>query len=140
MANESGRLTADDRFEIQELFARYSWAFDTGDVPTFVSLFAPDAAFVLPNGTRFVGHEAIRGYFETRTQAPNFLGRQHNMTNLVIEGDTNRCTVRSYGFRGLKLATGETSFSWLGQYHDVLVKHEGQWRFAERAVGEWVAA
>ncbi len=32
-----------DRLEIYELYARYSWALDTGDTEGYVALFTPDA-------------------------------------------------------------------------------------------------
>jgi len=32
-----------DRLEIQDLYARYSWALDTGDTDGYVALFTADA-------------------------------------------------------------------------------------------------
>ena len=45
MSESSGKLTADDRAEITELFAKYAWAGDTGDVDAYVSLFTEDGLF-----------------------------------------------------------------------------------------------
>ncbi len=35
--------STEDRLAIYELYARYSWALDTGDTEGYVALFTPDA-------------------------------------------------------------------------------------------------
>jgi len=38
-------IATDDRHAIEDLYAEYVWALDSGDVPAFLTLFAPDAVF-----------------------------------------------------------------------------------------------
>ena len=52
----TGAITAEDRLAITELFARYAWCFDSGDVEGFAALFTSAARYELDGGRRFVGH------------------------------------------------------------------------------------
>src|SRR5579859_1571887 len=92
----AGPLTTQDRLDILELFARYAWAFDSGDVEGFLDCFAPQAVYDLPRGRRYIGREQIRTYIEPATQNTNMIGRQHHVDQIMVEGDTNRAVVRSY--------------------------------------------
>ena len=38
----SGALTTQDYIDIQQLYARYNWAIDAGDIEGYVALYTPD--------------------------------------------------------------------------------------------------
>jgi len=95
-----------DRTEIYELYARYSWALDTGDTDGYVALFTEDAQ---------VTEETRGGEIEVRTgpqeirklvlkfhQRPDFPGHQHQMAQFVFESDPqhrpDHWVVRSYAW------------------------------------------
>ena len=127
-------LTTRDRLEIRELAARYSWADDTADGEAFADVFTPDGIF------KSARHNA-RGHAELaalgRSIAPEPpLGIQHWITNLVLEGDTERAHGRCY-FVLHGSERGQVSSSSLGYYEDELVKHDGRWRFAQRHFRPW---
>ena len=44
-ANAAGALSAQDNFEIQQLYARYNIAIDGGDGEAWAATFTPDGAF-----------------------------------------------------------------------------------------------
>ena len=135
--DRAGPLTTEDRLGITELFARYGWCFDGGDVEGFAGLFAPDATYELDGGRRFVGHEQIRGYLAQAAASAWFPGRQHHVDQILIDGTTERATVRSYCTVTQRSADGGMSLVYLGRYADVCVRVGGRWLFQERVVRSW---
>ncbi len=133
----TGAVSADDRLAITELFARYGWRFDSGDVEGFTALFTPDAAYELDGGRRFIGHEQIAGYLAQAAASTWFPGRQHHVDQIVIDGTADRANVRSYCTVTQRSADGGMSLVYLGRYADVCVKVNGRWLFAERVVRSW---
>ncbi len=59
-----------DRLEIYELYARYSWALDTGDTDGYVALFTTDA--VVTEETRDRGSRCGKGHDEIRKLVMKF--------------------------------------------------------------------
>jgi hypothetical protein len=125
--------TVHNRLRIKELFARYAWAVDTGDVDGFVALFTPDAVIDDPSG-----RYAPREYVEYVRGSATFPGRQHWIGHSQVRGDARRCRVRSFGMAThLYGRTGATTITWLGYYEDVLVTNDGTWRFERRTIRSW---
>ena len=62
---------------------------------------------------------------------------QHFVSQITIEGDVQRCLVRSCVMRTLRMPNGTSSIYFLGQYEDVCVKLDGQWLFESRTVRRW---
>jgi uncharacterized protein (TIGR02246 family) len=133
----AGPLTEADRQEIAELFARYAWTMDTRDLDRFVENFAPDGAIVMPGVGSFEGRAEVRRYAEMLTGDPKYPGRQHFVSQSIFDGDSERCRVQSYGWVTRRGADGACAILSLGQYQDVVVKHEGRWVFAEREYRRW---
>jgi hypothetical protein len=104
-------LEASDRFAILELIARYSWAIDTLDVEAYVSNFTA---------------EAVLGIRDARYRS-----------QAIIEGDSSRVSVRSYGQIVQRFADGSCKVVLAGVYRDTCVKVDGRWLFAERLFSEW---
>jgi len=49
---------------IRQMFERYAFCLSEGDVEGVVSLFAPEALLEDPIGTEYLGHAAIRDFFQ----------------------------------------------------------------------------
>ena len=127
VAQQSRKLTADDYTEIQQLYARYNLAIDTGDARAWASTFTPDG--VLGNAS---GHDALVQFandFHKRTAGKT----RHWNTNIVITptevGATGACYLLLFD-TGVKPASPMTS----GRYEDVLVKTYDGWKFESRTV------
>jgi ketosteroid isomerase-like protein len=123
-------LTTEDQLEIQGLVARYNHAVDGGEGPAFAATFTPDG--VLDAGHLVVeGHEALATFaagLPTSFHAP-----RHITTNLVMEGDGDRATVRAYV--QMYVLAGEPprpELSVSGKYHDELEKVGDRWVFTRR--------
>ena len=55
-------LTAQDHVEITQLYARFNQGSDFRDAALWLSTFADDATFTLPNGQQVVGKEALTAW------------------------------------------------------------------------------
>ena len=78
-------LSTDDLVEIQQLYARYNTAIDTGDGKTFGECFIAEAHF--DSGySKIDGREGISAFADqTHSAMP---GMRHNATNILLEGDS----------------------------------------------------
>lgn len=137
------RPSLEDRLLIEELYARYSWALDTGDTDGYVSLFLPDAEVVenLPDRVeRCRGHERIREFVLRFHRRPDFPGLQHRSTQLLIEPDPegrdDHWLVRSYVLT-TRFRDGAAELYWCGYCEDVVAKADGEFRFACRDIRPW---
>jgi hypothetical protein len=119
-------LAAQDFVDIQQLYAKYNWALDSGDSEGYASTFTPDGVF-----NTNVGHDAIVKFADTFHAGLGAHTRHWN-TNLMIlptaEGATGQVYLVLVDF-GTKPATIVTSAS----YSDELVKTAQGWRFKKRA-------
>ncbi len=132
--------SAEDKFQIHELLARYAWSFDTGDIDGFVACFAEDATLcedVFEEVDRWVGRDAIRSMAERFFSFPSFPGRQHHASQILIEGDGDRRNVRAFCFVIESGHDRPCSVPFCGYYEDVVVKVGGRWLFEERVIRHW---
>ena len=137
---ERGRLPVEDRIAIQDLIARYAWALDTGDSDSLVACFTQDAVVieeVFEDPDRWEGHEGIRGLAHHYAASPGFPGRQHHVSQSIVEGSGARCSVKSFAF--VTECRGEPPYTlrFTGYYDDQLVKVDGEWLFKERIIRLW---
>jgi uncharacterized protein (TIGR02246 family) len=132
-----GPITLEDRVAIDDLFAHYAWAVDTGDVEAFVALFTPDAVLLDPNGRFDEGNGGPTAFLELMRANPTFPGRQHWVGQLVLDGDTERCTARSFAIVPALHRTGATNVHLVAWYEDELRKVDGRWLFAQRTIRPW---
>lgn len=132
----AGPLTLEDRAAIDDRLGRYCWTLDTGDVDGVVACFTPDGAAVDTQGNRDEGPGGIRNFATRFITRPDFRGRQHQVTHLFYEGDSERCVVTSYWtvFQWLFSANKKEVAS-VGYSYDTMVKRDGEWLIAERALG-----
>lgn len=133
-------LTIEDRIAINDLLARYAWALDTGDVDTFVACFTPTAVVieeVFEEPDRWEGAHGIRALAEHFRSVPNFPGRQHHVSQVLVEGDSARSSSRSFVF--VTECRGEPPYviRFAGYYEDQIVKSSGHWLFQQRIIRLW---
>lgn len=133
--------SADVRFAIADLFAKYSWALDTGDTDALISCFTEDASF--GDGTVTVsGHDRIRKMMVQRYHGnPIFPGRQHWVGQLVYEEagtpEVPAWKVRSFAQVVLLRDIGAKTW-WVGHYDDLLVPDGADgWLFQHRFADRW---
>ncbi len=125
-------MSADDRLDILDLFARYAWAYDCGDAEAYAATFTQDAVLSDELGFRADGREAIRKgivtYFELRGASV----WQHHNDHLRIEGDGSSCVVHSYWAVIEHRVDGGFGVGSLGWYVSHCVKTAEGWRFVSR--------
>jgi hypothetical protein len=137
-----------DRLEIIELYARYSWALDTGDTDGYVLLFAEDGE--ASEETREGGLEVRRGREEIRKlvlkfhQRPDFPGHQHQMAQFTFEPDPqgrpDHWLVRSYAWATINHPPAPPHLHWCGHIRDVIGKVNGQWKIRSKDIMGWSGA
>ncbi|MET0292753.1 MAG: nuclear transport factor 2 family protein [Steroidobacteraceae bacterium] len=144
----------DDRALIEDLQARYLFAFDFGDAEGYAGTFAPDGVLDFGWG-EIKGREAIGKFIvdgrkrneETRAKTPAGqrppVGR-HTIANSVIRIDGNKARAQAYWTHMTSGADGRGTVDFFGHYEDELVKANGEWLFARRriyneSVAEWAS-
>src|SRR5580658_11334472 len=133
------RPSVEDTLLIHDLYARYSWALDTGDTEAYVELYAPDAVVyeTRPEGLRRAeGHAAIREFVMRFHGNPDFPGRQHRNSQLVIlpdpDGREGHWRVRSYVLTTDVKDDGPPALFWCGRADDIVVKRAEDWFIKHR--------
>ncbi len=130
-------VSAEDRFAIFELLARYSRALDTGDYDSYANHFTMDALLVIDE-ERFQGREVIRDYVKRLTSTPTWRGYQHHNSQILIEaGDGASCVVSCYSSITYRYRDAHLRMMQQGIYRDILVKTDGLWYFAQRIWEPW---
>lgn len=123
-------LAPEDYIAIQQLYARYAFAVDTGDKEGWLACWIEDGALETSTGQLNQGREALRALVEAQVSNPNEKGYHWN-GNLVIEPAEFGATGKTYLMfvRALSVQ-GELGYSLY--YTDELVKQAGRWLFRKR--------
>jgi hypothetical protein len=136
--------SVEDRVLIEDLYSRYSWALDTGDTEGYVNLFLPDAEVVenLPDRIERVrGHDAIRTFVRRFHTNPDFPGRQHRISQILIEPDPegrdDHWLVRSYVLTTEFKGEPPHIVYWAGHGRDIVAKVGSEWFIATREIKPW---
>jgi hypothetical protein len=122
-------LTTQDYVEIEQLYATYNHAIDSGDAEAWAATFTPDGSF----NTRFTGKEGLMGFIKMWREKMNGANRRHWNSNL-------RITASAEGANGtvmlmlLDVTAQPPAIASTGMYTDVLVKTPNGWRFKTRVV------
>jgi hypothetical protein len=119
-------LSAQDYFEIQQLYARYNIAIDSGDAEGWAATFTPDGVF-----NTFSGHDALVGFIKTWREKLNGATRKHWNNNLQVTGNSKEASATTY-LMLVDLSTKPPSILMTGAYTDSLVKTKDGWRFTKR--------
>ena len=135
----------EDIVEIEQLLNRYCHAVDRGTVSDIMEVFHEDAVLLVAAHTRgnggiraesFKGKEAVRGWYENydKTARDRTRSLRHTISTPMIHVDQNMATSVCYlDADGIDSDSG-TAFQVLGRYEDKLIKDEGRWWIAERAI------
>jgi uncharacterized protein (TIGR02246 family) len=126
---EPNKLSAEDRLDIMDLYARYAWAMDSGDTEGFLDVFRPDATLFMSR--QATGHEALRQWHETFLKDSAFPGAQHMATQFrIMKVEEPRVWTRVYVARLYRLPlTTHSEVVWQGYYSDTCIKVDGRWYY-----------
>jgi SnoaL-like domain len=127
-------LSTQDYFEIQQLYARYNIAIDSGDAEGWAATFTPDGVF-----NTFSGHDALVGFIKTWREKLNGATRKHWNNNLQVTGNSKEASATTY-LMLVDLSTKPPSILMTGSYTDSLVKTKDGWRFTKRMTKSDVTA
>jgi hypothetical protein len=126
-------LSVEDQLAIQQLYAKYNHAIDSGNGSGWAATFVDDGVFSSATGT-FTGSEQLSGFasgFGSRLKA------RHWTNNLVLDGDGKTATGSCYLVL-FRLTPGEQPPAGIlttAIYNDELTKGaDGGWRFTKRTV------
>jgi ketosteroid isomerase-like protein len=139
-----GSNYAQDRAEIEDLMARYLYAFDWQDPEAYAATFTEDGVLEFAGGIERGREElaqvmrdmAVREKAKADASFPPRRHRvRHYVTNLVLEidGDTARSTSYWWEFNNDARA-GRPYLGTYGHYEDELKRVDGRWLFAHRKI------
>jgi DNA-binding GntR family transcriptional regulator len=129
MTLAANKLAVEDQLAIQQLYARYNHAIDSGDATGWAACFTADGTFSSATGN-FAGTQQLTEFasgFASRLKA------RHWTNNLVIDADGEGAKGTCY-LMLLLLAEGKANILTTGIYTDQLVRDGGAWKFASRSV------
>jgi 3-phenylpropionate/cinnamic acid dioxygenase small subunit len=140
---------AEDRALIEDLQARYMFAFDFNDFDKYISCFTEDGIVDIV-GMKWQGHKEIREMLEgmgkkdpkdksksveKEDDGPYPATGRHNITNIVLKIDGDRATGRAYWFNyGNRNPERKAVLNSYGHYEDEMVKVNGKWLFSKRLI------
>jgi hypothetical protein len=144
----------EERALIEDLQARYLFAFDFGDPEGYAATFAAEGVLDFGQG-EIKGREQIAKFIadgrkrteEARAKTPAgerpSIGR-HVINNIVVTIDGNKAQGVAYWTHMTSGANGRGTVDFFGHYEDEMVKVKGQWLFARRriyneAIPEWAS-
>lgn len=124
-------LPVEDILAIEQLIARYCHTCDSGDGAGYANTFTADGIMSAPPRVEAKGAEALAA-LAVGTARDNVAPR-HLVSNLLIDGQGDRATVRAYcEFVTMVGEPPRHQVQTSGIYHDQLVKDAGEWKFAKR--------
>ncbi len=144
----------DDRALIEDLQARYLFAFDFGDAEGYAGTFTEDGILDYGGG-EIKGRKAIAEFIaagrkrteEARANTPEgqrpSIGR-HIISNIVVKIEGDQAHGVAYWTHMTSGPDGRGGVDFFGHYEDEMVKVNGEWLFARRriyneAIPEWAS-
>jgi hypothetical protein len=119
-------LSAQDYFEIQQLYARYNIAIDSGDGEGWAATFTPDGVF-----NTFIGHDALVNFVKMWREKLGGATRKHWNNNLQITGSSKEASASVYLIL-VDFNTKPPGIVGTATYTDSLIKTKDGWRFTKR--------
>ena len=123
---QARKLTADDYIEIQQLYAQYNNAIDSGDAEGYAGTFVPDGVF-----NTFNGHDALVGFIHRWRDNMKGANMRHWNTNLTIVGSAEAASGSVYLLL-VDVSVRPPVITTAAKYEDQLVKTPQGWRFKKR--------
>lgn len=134
------RLKLEDRAGIEDLFAKYVWAYDCSDEDEFLELFTPDAV-VVGKGNIYSDRPAILAWFRNLIAMREREGDDiwmHEAGQFRFFPGAKSCVVYAYAthFNGnsAKAARGVRS---LGYFTCECVRKGSDWKFYRFSISTW---
>jgi hypothetical protein len=125
-AQRKSSLTADDYIEIQQLYAQYNNAIDSGDAEGYAGTFTADGVF-----NTFNGHDALVGFIHRWRDSMKGGNMRHWNTNLAINGTPEGASGSVYLLL-VDVSVRPPAITTAAKYEDQLVKTPQGWRFKKR--------
>jgi hypothetical protein len=129
-----GQLTAEDRLDIHQLIAQYSYYEDNGNAEAWAALFTVDGRFVGSGDKLIIGRDNLiefaRRRWEDKPQVRDWL---HWVSNVVIRPTADGAEADSYHMTIEKRADGHAIGRPSGK-SDEFRRENGEWRFHVRRV------
>jgi hypothetical protein len=119
-------LTTQDYIDIEQLYAQYNHAIDSGDAEGWAATFTPDGTF-----NRFAGKDALVGFIQQWKEKMNGMNRRHWNTNLRIVPGKDGASATVF-LMLLDVSQKPATIVNTGMYNDTLVKTTAGWRFKTR--------
>lgn len=143
-AQEYNDQYGNDRAEIEDLQARYLFAFDWQDAEAYASTFTEDGVLDFAGGV-IEGRDAIRTEIEEfgemikkrrAAMGPERPSRiRHYISNVIIKVEGDTAISRSYWWEFNNDQRERTPYlGAYGHYEDDLKKVDGQWLFSRRKI------
>jgi hypothetical protein len=136
----TAKLSVEDRLDIEELFARYCWALNTGDIDGVLACFTADGFLEHPPQGRFNGHAAIRAIVEELWYArPGwFVGRQHLANHFLMQRAGEGVRVKAYWTIAQRdMESMQMYLFSLGHWNNLCIRQNDVWLFKELVVEIW---
>lgn len=119
-------LTANDHIDIQQLYARYNDAIDSGNAGAWADTFTADGAF-----NTFKGRQGLMDFMAQWTGRMNGANLRHWNTNLVITPTSEGASGSVYLIL-LDVSVRPPAIASTVRYNDTLVRTAQGWRFKTR--------
>ena len=147
MTQAPAKLSAEDRLDIMDLFARYSWGIDLADTEKVLTCFTEDSYFDHLWQGRVKGLDAIVKNLEALWYDRQhwWFGRQHLFNHQLMEPvvtETGEPGARVKSFFQIvqyNVDYGTNFVFGIGTRDDVCVKRDGRWYFLTLYVNAWIS-
>lgn len=140
MSTSAKRISADDRAEIIETYARYAWGLDLADEEMLLSTFAEDGEFDHLWQGKAKGREAILAHMHELWYKRQhwWFGRQHLFNHYIMDPHPEGVKVRCF-FQIIQhnVDYGTNFVFGIGTREDLLVQRNGRWVFKSLFVNAW---
>lgn len=115
----------DVAWAVEQQIRRFAMLNDAHDADGLAAMFTRDGSFARPTepDAPVVGRDAIHAFFRDRPQRVT----RHVMANTLVE-IVSQTEARAHSYVMLYMADKTL----IGDFHDRLEQHDGQWLFAER--------
>jgi hypothetical protein len=122
-------LSTQDYVDLQQLYARYNMAIDSGDAEAWAATFTPDGVF---NNTNR-GHDGLVQFIKDWREKRNGAQRRHWNSNLAYTATNDGARGSAYLIL-LDISVRPAAIALTGIYEDVIVRTPQGWRFKSRVV------
>ena len=122
--------SAEDKLAINELVSRYNMAMDHVQAADWAATFTEDGELIIDGKSIAKGRAALTAMVENAAKG-TYRGR-HWVCNSIIDGEGDTARLRMYVL-SMGIIDGITPRV-MGEYDDVLVKVNGQWKFKTRNI------